>query len=144
MFSMIQNWREYAKLARWHAPIGAWLLLLPCWWGALTVMQFSGYMAWHGLYAVYFAIGAMLMRSAGCVWNDILDRKADAKVARTEDRPLASGTISVTQAFSFLSLLFLASLIILLQLPILSVIVAMFSLILVAMYPLMKRITYWP
>lgn len=132
-------------MMRLDRPIGWWLLLLPCWWGiALAhggVMQMDA-RAWYliGL----FWVGAIIMRGAGCVINDLWDRDLDSKVIRTRVRPLAAGIISVKKAFVFLCVLLLMGLGILLQLPALSVIIGCLSMILVVIYPLMKRITWWP
>lgn len=132
----------YLSVARVDRPIGTWLLLLPCWWG---LGLGGGGDQWLSLYyAVLFAIGAFVMRSAGCVWNDILDRNFDAKVARTSRRPIASGEISVTSACLYMAGLAGTGLIVLLQFNGLTIGIAIASLGLVALYPLMKRFTYWP
>lgn len=125
-------------------PIGAWLLLIPCWWG-LAMAAAAG----HGNFlladeAVLFAIGAYVMRGAGCTYNDIIDRDFDAKVERTALRPLPSGQITLSQAWIFLGALSVAGLIILLQFNLFTILIGLSSLALVAAYPFMKRITYWP
>ena len=136
----------YFRLARVDRPIGAWLLAIPCWWGvALAFISITGASAYEALmFAPLFLIGAFLMRAAGCTWNDILDRDIDAKVARTATRPLASGALSVLQAVIFMVLLMLLAATILLAVNNFTKILAVSSLVLVALYPLMKRITYWP
>ena len=132
--------RPYFRLARFDRPIGTWLLLLPCWWGiALASNGFPD--LW--LIAL-FGIGALVMRGAGCTINDMADRDFDLKVARTADRPLASGAVSLFQAFLFLGLLLAVGLAVLLQLNPYTVVMGVLALPLVVTYPFMKRITYWP
>lgn len=143
--TMPKSWHPYLMLARLDRPIGTWLLLLPCWWsltlasGGLFHLPATGW-----LYALLFALGALIMRGAGCVINDLWDRKLDAAVARTQSRPLASGAVTPKQALLFLASLLFAGLIILLQFNIPTIILAICSLALVIAYPLMKRITWWP
>ena len=134
--------RPYLRLARLHGPIGTWLLLFPGWW-SLTLAAAPGDLP-DGKMLVLFAIGALVMRGAGCTVNDIVDRDIDAKVARTANRPLASGQLSLKQALVFLALLLAVGFIILLQLAPLAIKLGIFSLLLVAAYPFMKRITWWP
>jgi len=138
--------RPYLRLARLDRPIGTWLLLIPCWWGlALATVSVVGPDPWDSLfYAVLFAIGSLVMRGAGCTWNDILDRDFDAKVARTATRPLPSGAVTLRGAYVFLGLQLLAGLAILSFFNTFIILLAIASLVLVAVYPLMKRITYWP
>ena len=140
--------RPYAKLMRLDRPIGTWLLLWPCWWSlvwALDRAPASGrewlHLAW--LY-VLFGVGAVVMRGAGCTYNDIVDRDFDAKVERTRTRPIPSGQVSVKQAIAFIVLQLAVGLAILLQLNWLAVALGAASLLLVFTYPLMKRVTYWP
>jgi len=136
--------RPYLRLARYDRPAGFWLLALPCWFGLAAARMETG-LGWTDLYwALLFAIGALAMRGAGCTWNDIIDRDLDAKVARTASRPLAAGTVSVRAALIFLALQCLAGLIVLAQLPLPAIITALAALLLVAAYPFMKRITWWP
>lgn len=127
----------YALLMRLDRPIGTWLLLLPGWW-ALALGHAP---LWH---YVLFAIGAVVMRGAGCVVNDLWDRDIDAKVERTKGRPLASGAVTPKQALLFLVILCLIGLAILLQFNRFAVAVGAFSLLLIVSYPLMKRLTWWP
>lgn len=138
--------RPYLRLARLDRPIGTWLLLIPCWWGtALATASVLGPDPVRSLqYALLFAIGSLVMRGAGCTWNDILDRDFDARVARTATRPIPSGAISVTQAIVFLAAQMLVGLAVLVFFNAFTIAVAISSLLLVALYPLMKRITYWP
>lgn len=132
----------YLRLARFDRPIGTWLLLLPGWW-ALALAPPEG--GWPDLWLfILFGVGAVLMRGGGCVINDLFDRDFDAQVARTADRPIASGAISVRRALVFLALLFGISLLILLQFNLFAIIIGALSLLLVIPYPLMKRITWWP
>jgi 4-hydroxybenzoate polyprenyltransferase len=147
----IERWapgaaQPYLRLARLDRPIGTWLLLIPCWWGlALAAASVGGIDPWESLaYGALFAIGSLVMRGAGCTWNDILDRDFDARVARTATRPIPSGAISVRQAFAFLALQALIGLGVLLFFNGFTILLAISSLLLVAIYPLMKRVTYWP
>ncbi len=140
--------RPYAKLMRLDRPIGTWLLLWPCWWSLVWAVERAPgsarewlYLAW--LYAL-FGIGAMVMRGAGCTYNDIVDRDFDAKVERTRTRPIPSGQVSVRAAGVFLGLQLMLGFVILLQLNWFAVGLGAASLALVFTYPLMKRITYWP
>ena len=135
--------RPWLKLGRFDRPAGAWLLLLPGWQGVALAGAEAGAPP-DILLILKFLVGAFLMRAAGCAWNDILDRDIDAKVARTAARPVASGQISVKGALAFLSLCCLASFAILLTMPPMAVALGVGSLVLVAAYPLMKRITWWP
>ena len=131
--------RAYALLARFDRPIGWWLLFWPCAWGALLA---GGGERW-GLIG-WLLLGAIAMRGAGCVYNDIVDRDLDAKVARTAARPVASGAVSVRAAWLWLALLCLAGLAVWIQLGWAARAVALASLVPVAVYPFMKRITWWP
>ena len=139
-----QSWRPYAQLARFDRPIGWWLLLLPCWWStALAAVKADegGLDLYHIL---LFVIGAVVMRGAGCTYNDIVDRDIDKAVARTSLRPIASGRISVFKASLFMILLCLTGLGVLLQFNAFTIILGLSSLVFVAIYPFMKRITNWP
>jgi 4-hydroxybenzoate polyprenyltransferase len=131
--------RPYAVLARWDRPIGSWLLLLPGWW-ALALAP-----GWPDLRLVaLFALGAVAMRGAGCVINDLIDRDLDARVERTRQRPLASGRLGVSQALAFLALQSLVGALVLLAFKRFAIVLALASLPLIVIYPLMKRITWWP
>ncbi|MBR9826871.1 MAG: 4-hydroxybenzoate octaprenyltransferase [Alphaproteobacteria bacterium] len=138
------SWRPYLRLARYDRPIGFWLLALPCWMGLALASIGSGFGLQDLYFAILFAIGAIAMRGAGCTYNDIIDRDLDAQVARTADRPLAAGTVSLKQAWAFLGAQGLVGLIVLIQLPLIAILVGLGSLVLVAAYPFMKRITWWP
>lgn len=148
-FDLIQQlplrWQPYASMMRLDRPIGWWLLLLPCWWAIALAAGGGAHMEGrhYALLGLFF-VGAVIMRGAGCVINDLWDRDLDRKVIRTRVRPLAAGMVSVRNAFVFLCGLLLIGLLILLQLPPLSVIIGCASMILVVVYPLMKRITWWP
>jgi 4-hydroxybenzoate polyprenyltransferase len=135
--------RPYLRLARLDRPIGSWLLLLPCWWsaGLAAVAAREPVNVWHLL---LFFIGAFAMRGAGCTWNDIVDRDLDAGVERTRSRPIPSGQVSVQAAAAFLVLQALVGLAVLLQFNRFTILVGFASLAVVAIYPFMKRITYWP
>ena len=134
----------YAQLMRLDRPIGWWLLLLPCWWG-LALAQIAAGGGGPDLWKAFlFLIGAIVMRGAGCTLNDIVDRDIDNKVERTRLRPLPAGLISLGSAFVFLAAQLLVGLVILLQFNRFTIITAIASLTIVAVYPFMKRITYWP
>ncbi len=137
-----QGIRPYLRLARVDRPIGTWLLLFPGWWSLALAAPPGGLP--DGYVMVLFAIGALLMRGAGCTINDIVDRDFDKKVARTATRPLASGALSLKQALVFLVLQLAVAFIILLQLEPLAIKLGVLSLLLVVAYPFMKRITWWP
>ncbi len=135
--------RPYLRLARVDRPIGTWLLLFPCWWGLGLAAAATG--TWpNWLYVLLFAIGALVMRGAGCTYNDLVDRDFDAKVARTATRPIPSGEVTPRQAAIFMALQMLIGLAVLLQFNRFSILLGVASLALVFTYPFMKRITYWP
>jgi 4-hydroxybenzoate polyprenyltransferase len=138
------NWRPYLRLARFDRPIGAWLLLFPCWWSLALAELARGQPYPNPWYLLLFAAGAFVMRGAGCAYNDIVDRHYDASVARTASRPVASGQLTVPQAFVFAIALSLAGFVILIQFNEFTVRLGIASLALVAVYPLMKRYSYWP
>jgi 4-hydroxybenzoate polyprenyltransferase len=135
--------RPWLKLGRFDRPTGIWLLMLPGWQG-IALADAMVHRPPDPWLLLLFFLGAMLMRSAGCAYNDIVDRDIDAKVARTAGRPVASGQISVRAAWVFVVCCSLASLVILLCLNLIAVALGVVSLILVAAYPFMKRITWWP
>ncbi len=141
LLARLPDWlRPYALLARWDRPVGIWLLLLPCWWG-LTLAA-SG---WPEISTMLLcAVGAVVMRGAGCTLNDIIDRNLDAQVERTRHRPLPAGTVTVPQAALFLMLQLAVGGVVLLQFPLPAIIWGAVALVLVAVYPLMKRVTWWP
>jgi len=137
-------WRPYGRLMRLDRPIGTWLLLLPCWWGLALAGHPDGG-AWPDPWqAILFAIGALVMRGAGCTINDIVDVDFDARVERTRSRPIPSGEVSRRQALLFLGGQLIVGLIILVQFNTTTIWLGIASLALVVPYPLMKRITFWP
>lgn len=135
--------RPYLKLARMDRPVGTWLLLWPCLW-SITLAAEGGVGASDLYLMLLFAIGALAMRGAGCTYNDIIDRDFDGAVERTKSRPIPAGEVSVKQAWAFLVLQCLIGLVVLVQLNMFAIMVGLGSLLLVAAYPFMKRITYWP
>jgi 4-hydroxybenzoate polyprenyltransferase len=139
-----QGFRPYARLARLERPAGWWLLALPGWWGISLGQVSQGGGAPSFKLMLLFLIGAIIMRGAGCTLNDIVDRKIDAQVVRTRLRPLPSGQVSVREALLFLVVLLGLGLIILLQLNRVAILLGVASLVLVAVYPFMKRVTHWP
>ena len=137
--------RPFLRLMRADRPIGVWLLLLPCLWGgALAIVDGAG--SWPGFArnACLFSVGAFVMRSAGCAWNDFVDRDIDAQVARTAARPIPAGEISPRAALGAVAGLCLVGLAVLLQFNRFTILVGASSLALVAAYPFMKRVTWWP
>lgn len=150
--ALAQHWTDrlpaalkpYAQLSRLDRPIGWQLLLLPCLMGLAMVRIQDGFFAEDARYALAFLLGAVAMRGAGCTYNDILDRDIDVKVARTRARPIPSGAVSVKAAWGWLLLQCLVGLVALLMFPRFAQITALIALPLVALYPSMKRITWWP
>jgi 4-hydroxybenzoate polyprenyltransferase len=136
--------RPYLRLARFDRPIGSWLLLMPCWWSAALAAGVAGDLSRLPLVIVLFFVGAFVMRGAGCTWNDITDRDLDARVERTRSRPIPAGQVSVAQAAAFLVMQALIGLAVLLQFNRFAIATGIASLIIVAIYPFMKRITWWP
>src|SRR5437588_2626609 len=136
--------RPYLRLSRLDRPIGSWLLLLPCWWSAALAADYAGAALPNVWHLVLFAIGTIAMRGAGCTWNDLVDRDLDAKVERTRSRPIPSGDVSVNAARGFLLLQALVGLAVLVQFNAFAIALGVASLAVVAVYPLLKRITYWP
>ena len=144
--------RPFLRLARADRPIGMWLLLWPCWWSTALAAPFGTGEYWgfdagnwpHPVLLVLFFIGAFVMRGAGCTFNDIVDKDFDGKVARTRARPIPSGAVSVKGAAIFLVAQCLLGLVVLLCLNRAAILLGIASLALVAIYPFMKRFTYWP
>ncbi|MBV8394256.1 MAG: 4-hydroxybenzoate octaprenyltransferase [Alphaproteobacteria bacterium] len=134
--------RPFGRLARWDRPIGIWLLVFPCWWSlALAVgRDWVHLLGWM----VIFGLGALSMRGAGCTWNDILDRKIDAGVERTRSRPLPAGEVTLRAAVIWMAAQALIGAVILFKFNKFAVGVGLASLAIVAIYPLMKRVTSWP
>jgi 4-hydroxybenzoate polyprenyltransferase len=148
-----QNWVErllpsaalpYAQLMRLDRPIGWWLLLLPCWWGLVLGQIEAGGGVPSLWFAILFLVGAIVMRGAGCTLNDMADVQYDSKVERTKNRPIASGRVSLRQAFLFLAVQALLGLVVLLQFNRFTIALGAASLMIVAIYPFMKRVTHWP
>lgn len=136
--------RPFLRLARYDRPAGFWLLAIPCFQG-VTLAAVGNGLGWNDAYfALLFLIGAVAMRGAGCTYNDIVDRDLDRQVARTRDRPLAAGTVTLRSAWLFTLAQCFVGFVVLLQLPPLAIGIAVGSLVLVAAYPFMKRITWWP
>ena len=136
--------KKYSQLLRLEQPVGFFLLMLPCFWGVLAASNSYQHL-WSNIYLfLIFAIGSIVMRSAGCIINDFFDKDLDKHVSRTSQRPLASGAISSFEAFIIFSILNLIGLAILLSLNLLAIIIGLISFVLFIFYPLMKRITYWP
>ena len=136
--------RPYLRLARFDRPIGSWLLLMPCWWSAALSAGVAHRLDRLPLDVLLFFIGAFVMRGAGCTWNDITDRDLDAKVERTRSRPIPAGQVSVKAALVFLVAQALVGLVVLLQFNRFAIATGVASLLIVAIYPFMKRITWWP
>ena len=142
--SLAPSWsRPYLRLARLDRPIGSWLLLLPCWWSSALAAIAGGRLP-NLAHIVLFFIGAFAMRGAGCTWNDIVDSDLDRAVERTRSRPIPSGQVSVTQAALFLIAQSVVGLLVLLAFNGFTILLGIVSLAIVAIYPFMKRITYWP
>ena len=132
--------RPYLRLARLDRPIGTWLLLFPCWWG--IALAADGFPSLY--FMVLFGVGAVVMRGAGCTFNDIVDRKFDAQVERTRLRPIPSGDVSVPAAIAFMIFQLSIGAAILFSLNRLSIALGVAVMLLIGTYPFMKRITYWP
>jgi len=134
----------FIELTRFKKPIGYMLLFWPCAWGLTLGFDFSKEISTYILYLILFLLGAILMRSAGCIVNDIIDRNFDKKVFRTKDRPIASGKVSVKLGITYTFILCLLAFFVLINFNILTIILALGSMPLAFTYPLMKRYTYWP
>jgi len=136
--------RPYLRLARLDRPIGSWLLLMPCWWSAGLAAIHAGRPIPDPFHVLLFFIGAFAMRGAGCTWNDIVDREIDGRVERTRSRPIPSGQVTLAGAALFMVLQALIGLAVLLQFNLFTIYCGIASLGVVAIYPFMKRVTYWP
>lgn len=136
--------RPYLRLSRADRPIGTWLLLLPCWWGVALAALTDGWRPWDLWIIAGCALGAWLMRGAGCTWNDITDREFDAAVARTRSRPIPSGQVSVRQAVIWMFAQMAVAGLVLLTYNLATILLAVASLVIVAIYPFAKRFTWWP
>jgi 4-hydroxybenzoate polyprenyltransferase len=136
--------RPYLRLSRLDRPIGSWLLLMPCWWSAALAGGVAHDIGQLLPTIALFFVGAFAMRGAGCTWNDITDRDLDALVERTRSRPIPAGQVSVPQAVAFLVVQALIGLAVLVQFNRFAILTGLASLVIVAIYPFMKRITWWP
>ena len=138
--------KPFLKLSRFDRPIGTWLLLLPCWWGSsLAIWSKNSFPTTNDAWIIFSCIiGSILMRGAGCTWNDISDQKFDAQVARTKLRPIPSGQVSTKQALAWMALQALLSLLILFTFNQFAIFVGFLSIIPVIIYPFAKRFTWWP
>jgi len=137
--------RPFLRLSRADRPVGTWLLLLPCWWGVLLSAASGGGLGWSGAWIIIgCAIGAWLMRGAGCTWNDITDRDIDGSVARTASRPIPSGQVGVRAAVVWMCAQSLLAFAILLTFNGAAIALGIGSLALVCIYPFAKRFTWWP
>jgi|TARA_B110000438_G_C15755072_1_gene624707 4-hydroxybenzoate polyprenyltransferase len=134
----------FVELTRLNKPIGFMLLFWPCAWGLTLGYYFNQETILYLKYLILFFLGSILMRSAGCIFNDFVDRDLDTKVARTKERPIASKKISILKAFIYIILLCLTAFIILLQFNRLTILLGVSSMVFAFAYPFMKRITYWP
>lgn len=140
----MEKFQIFIQLTRLNKPIGFLLLFWPCVWGLTLAYYFSGETNLYLKHILLFFLGSVLMRSAGCIFNDIVDRDLDKKVQRTRERPIASGKVSVSEAFIYIVFLCLVALLILLQFNWLTIVLGISSIVLAFAYPFMKRITYWP
>ena len=140
----MKQFNLFVELTRLKKPIGYMLLFWPCAWGLTLVYDFSENLNKYFLYLIFFFLGSVFMRSAGCIVNDILDRKFDKKVSRTKDRPIASGKVSVQIALLYATCLCLLAFFVLINFNYFTILIALGSMPLAFTYPLMKRYTYWP
>ena len=134
----------FIKLSRLNKPIGFMLLFWPCSWGLAFAYSVNQNTNLFLFYLILFLLGSILMRSAGCIFNDIIDKDFDKRVNRTKKRPIAAGKISVSQSFFYVIILCLIAFLILIQFNFLTIMLGMSSMLLAFSYPFMKRITYWP
>ena len=140
----MEQLKLFVEVTRLKKPIGYMLLFWPCAWGLTIAYDFNEDLINYFLYLILFLSGAILMRSAGCIVNDIADRKFDIKVQRTKDRPIASGKVSILKGIIYAMSLCIIAFIILIQFNSLTIILALGSMPLAFIYPYMKRYTYWP
>ena len=136
--------QQIIELVRLDKPIGYLLLFWPCLWGLTLANYYNQNFKIFFLYIMFFFLGSVLMRSAGCIINDIVDRKFDKKISRTKSRPIASGKVKIFEAVIYTSILCFLALIILIQFNVLTIELGMASMVLAFTYPFMKRLTYWP
>ena len=140
----MEKFQIFIQLTRLNQPTGFLLLFWPCVWGLTLGYYFNSETTLYLKHIVLFFLGSVLMRSAGCIFNDIVDRDFDKKVERTRERPIAAGKISVLESFMYIILICSAALFILLQFNLLTIVLGISSMSLAFTYPFMKRITYWP
>ena len=140
----MEKFQIFIQLTRLNKPIGFLLLFWPCVWGLTLAYYYNRETTLYLKYIILFFLGSVLMRSAGCIFNDMVDKDFDKKVERTKERPIASGKVSILNAFFYITLLSLAALIILLQFNALTIALGVGSVIFAFAYPFMKRFTYWP
>jgi 4-hydroxybenzoate polyprenyltransferase len=140
----MQHFKIFIELTRLNKPIGFMLLFWPCSWGLAYAFKLNQNNALFVYYLILFFLGSVLMRSAGCIFNDIVDKDFDKKVKRTRKRPIADGKISIKHSFFYVIILCFFALLILLQFNFLTILLGMGSMVLAFLYPFMKRITYWP
>ena len=140
----MHHFKIFVELTRLNKPIGFMLLFWPCAWGLAFANSYRQNLELFIHYLILFFLGSVLMRSAGCIFNDIVDKDFDKKVKRTKKRPIASGKISVSQSFFYVVILCLIALLILIQFNFLTIVLGLSSMLLAFTYPFMKRITYWP
>jgi len=140
----MHHFKLFIELTRLNKPIGFMLLFWPCGWGLALANSLNKNFEIFFYYLVLFFFGSVLMRSAGCIFNDIVDKNFDKKINRTKNRPIASDRISITQSFFYIVILCLIAFLILIQFNYLTIVLGMSSMLLAFAYPFMKRITYWP
>ena len=140
----MEKFQIFFQLTRLNKPIGILLLFWPCAWGLTLAYYFNGEINLYLNHLLLFFLGSVLMRSAGCIVNDIIDKDFDIKVQRTKERPIASGKISVLNSLIYVAILCLIAFLILLQFNFLTILLGLGSMFFALSYPLMKRITYWP
>ena len=143
-YYLMHHLKIFIELTRLNKPIGFMLLFWPCAWGLAFANSLKQNSELFYYYLVLFFLGSVLMRSAGCIFNDIVDKDYDKKVVRTKKRPIASGKISITQSLFYVIILCLISLLVLIQFNFLTITLGISSMFLAFSYPFMKRITYWP
>ena len=137
-------WRPWLRLSRLDRPIGTWLLLIPCWWGLALAVAATGYRPEALWIAAGCAVGAVLMRGAGCTWNDVTDRDIDGRVARTRARPIPAGEVGVRGALGWMAAQMALAFAILLTFGAAAIALGVLALLPVAVYPFAKRFTWWP
>ena len=140
----MKDFKLFLDLIRIKKPIGIMLLFWPCLWGLTLANDFTNNILQYGIYFIYFFLGSVFMRSAGCIVNDILDRKYDILVERTKDRPIASGKVSINLGLAYVIAFCLLSFLILIQFNFVTILLGLASMPFAFSYPLMKRYTYWP